>query len=593
MSDLQEVICRDGIPIEKGIVLTKSYLDDNEELFTKYLNFWILYPDAFLDAIQDSTDAINWHLKPFQRIALRASMRYRYHFWTATRATSKSFTAYLSALVRAVLLPNSTLMIVSDTKGTVIKIAEAKFEEIFRHWPLLRNELKTRQDDGKTGIKSSSNYYEIYLKNGSMISVISKDTSRGLRATGAILEECALIEEIPFNEVIWPQMNIPRLEVDGTRNPDEPAASQTFITTAAERTVFMYQKLIEITVNAVLRPKEYFSWGLSYEVPLHYGLLDKATLMDQRYSNTVSEDSFARESLSIWSGNSADAWLDSRRLNRHRSLLKCERKAITLPDGAFYILGIDVARYGANTAIMVIKVLPGVQRFKKNVVYTEVIHGENYITVQAPRIKKLIQLFNPKEVVIDGNGPGIGLLDAMVLPSYDSATGETFPAYFTFNNENHLPPEMHDEAQEPNLKYNAIIYDIKASASNEDEIHAAFLTSINNGSTAFLAHERVVKDKLMKTKKGQKMTSYDRRVFLLPYEMTSRLMDELNNLRLKPTGVENKFKIERISKSIEKDRFSALEYGMYRIKYYEDKEIFKRRRKNIGQFGFFTPKSRR
>jgi len=33
------------------------------------------------------------------------------------------------------------------------------------------------------------------------------------------------------------------------------------------------------------------------------------------------------------------------------------------------------------------------------------------------------------------------------------------------------------------------------------------------------------------------MTLYDRRVFLLPYEMTSRMMDELNNLRLKPTGV--------------------------------------------------------
>jgi hypothetical protein len=118
--------------------------------------------------------------------------------------------------------------------------------------------------------------------------------------------------------------------------------------------------LIEITVNAVLRPKEYFSWGLSYEVPLHYGLLDKATLMDQRYSNTVSEDSFARESLSIWSGNSKDAWLDSRRLNKHRSLLKCERKAATnLPQGAFYLIGVDVARYGANTAVMVVKVLPG------------------------------------------------------------------------------------------------------------------------------------------------------------------------------------------------------------------------------------------
>ena len=297
MNDFGEVVLRDGIPVEKGVVLTREYLDANQELFTKYLNLWIKYPDLFLDAIQDYEDSKNFHLMPFQRVMLRANMRYRYAFTTATRATSKSFTAYLSAIVRAVLLPNSTIMIASETKGTVIKIAEAKFEEIFRHWPLLRKELKTRADDGKTGQKSSSNYYELYFKNGSMISVVSKDTSRGLRATAAILEECALIEETPFNEVLWPQMNIKRREVDGSLNPDEPASAQIFITTAAERTVFMYQKLIEITINAVLRPKEYFSWGLSYEVPLHYGLLDKATLMDQRYSNTVSEDSFARRLL--------------------------------------------------------------------------------------------------------------------------------------------------------------------------------------------------------------------------------------------------------------------------------------------------------
>ena len=152
-------------------------------------------------------------------------MRYRYHYWTATRATSKSFTAYLSAIVRAVLLPGSTIMIASDTKGTVIKIAQAKFEEIFRHWPLLRQELMTRADDGKSGQKTSGNYYELWLKNNSSITVVSKDTSRGLRATAAILEECALIDEVPFNEVLWPQMNIARREVDGSLNPEEPSAA--------------------------------------------------------------------------------------------------------------------------------------------------------------------------------------------------------------------------------------------------------------------------------------------------------------------------------------------------------------------------------
>ena len=290
-------VFRDGTPIEKGVALSREYLDNNQELFTKYLNHWILYPDLFLDTIQDSEDAKHFHLLFYQRIALRAAMRYRYMFWTACRATSKSFTAYLSAFVRAVLLPNSVGFIASDVKGTVIKTAEAKFNEIFRHWPLLRNELKTRADDGKQGEKKSGNYYELYLKNGSSITVVSKDTSRGLRANFGILEEAATIAEEDYTEVLLPQMNVARREVDGTLNPDEPTSPQIFITTAREKTVYMYSKLVECAVNAVLRPKEYFVWGLSYEVPLHYGLLDKATMMDQRYSSTVSEDSFARKLL--------------------------------------------------------------------------------------------------------------------------------------------------------------------------------------------------------------------------------------------------------------------------------------------------------
>ena len=591
---MPDLALRDGIPIEKGVVLTKAFLDANQELFTSYLNHWILYPDLYLDTIQDVEDAKHFHLTPFQRIALRASMRYRYHFWTATRATSKSFTAYLSSVVRAVLLPNSNIMIASEVKGTVIKIAEAKFAEIFHHWPLLEKELATRAENGKTGIKSSGNYYELRFKNGSMITVVAKDTSRGLRATAAILEEAALIEEEPYTEVLLPQMNIKRHDVDGSINPEEPSSPQTFITTAAERTVFMYSKLIEIAINMVLRPQEYFCWGLSYEVPLRYGIIDKQTLLDQRYSSTVSEESIARENLSIWTGNNKDAWLNSKKLNKKRTFLKCERKAQENPANlkTFYVIGVDVARYSANTAVMVIKVLPNANGFRKNVVYTEVIHGANYITEQAPRLKKLIQLYNPREIVIDGNGPGIGLLDAMVLPSFDAKSGEQFPEYFTFNNEHHLPSELKNEQEYPRPEFNAIIYDIKAGSSNDDAIHSNFFAQINNGSVNFLAHERIVKDKLMMTKKGKKMDLFGRREFLLPYEMTSRLMDELNNLRLKPTGIQNQFKVERISTSIEKDRFSALEYALYRVKYYEDKANKKSNKRDFKSSIHFTARKR-
>jgi len=96
----------------------------------------------------------------------------------------------------------------------------------------------------------------------------------------------------------------------------------------------------------------------------------------------MNEESFSRESLSIWTGNNKDAWLDSKRINSRRTLLKCERKAQENPTNpnTFYMIGVDVARYSANTAIMVFKVIPGKETYKKNVVYTEVIHGENYIS---------------------------------------------------------------------------------------------------------------------------------------------------------------------------------------------------------------------
>ena len=41
----EEIVMRDEVPIEKGIVLTREYLDSNQALFTKYLDLWLRYPD--------------------------------------------------------------------------------------------------------------------------------------------------------------------------------------------------------------------------------------------------------------------------------------------------------------------------------------------------------------------------------------------------------------------------------------------------------------------------------------------------------------------------------------------------------------------
>ena len=91
------------------------------------------------------------------------------------------------------------------------------------------------------------------------------------------------------------------------------------------------------------------------------------------------------------------------------------------------------------------------------------------------------------------------------------------------------------------------------------------------------------------------MNYLSREKFLLPYIRTSRLIDEMNNLRLKVATAAGQVSVEQISKRINKDRVSALSYGLFRIKYYEDKEIKKRKTgfSDISQMAFYSPRKQR
>lgn len=128
-----------------------------------------------------------------------------------------------------------------------------------------------------------------------------------------------------------------------------------------------------------------------------------------------------------------------------------------------------------------------------------------------------------------------------------------------------------------------------------NEIYSNLFIQINNGHVQLLANERIVKEKLLATKKGQKMSYLAKEKYLLPYVMTSRLIDELNNLKLKPTGVQGQIAVEQISKRINKDRVSALGYGLYRIKHYEDEEFRRKKRSLFGgkTMAFFSSSSDR
>ncbi len=80
--------------------------------------------------------------------------------------------------------------------------------------------------------------------------------------------------------------------------------------------------------------------------------------------------------------------------------------------------------------------------------------------------------------------------------------------------------------------------------------------------------EQEAKSALLATKVGQKMTPSQRIERLMPHTLTTKLFDEMANLRLKPNTVE--VTVERINAHKPKDKFSALSYGLWRIKELED-----------------------
>lgn len=178
---------REGIEIEKGAVLTTPYLEAHEELFKKYAEFFTAYPDLFLDIIKPSDS--NMTLFFYQRIVLRAMMRFKEVYIVACRAFSKSFLTILAIFLQCVFIPGTKRFICAPAKGQSAQIAREKIFEIYNNWPLLRREV-VGGDISDTPGNFGKDYVTLRFRNGSIFDVVGAlDTQRGGRRNGGLIDE--------------------------------------------------------------------------------------------------------------------------------------------------------------------------------------------------------------------------------------------------------------------------------------------------------------------------------------------------------------------------------------------------------------------
>jgi len=551
----------------KKLGLSEERLQEQLPNLRHLIAFFREYPDIFIDFLIQNDPNCTFHFYFYQRIFLRIVMRHRYIYATFPRAYSKSFLSMLVLMIRCILYPHSELFITTGGKEQAASITIAKIEELCRLIPALNNELNLER--GKT--RKTKDDVEYVFKNGSKINVLAaKQSSRGQRRTGGLMEECVLIDGDILNEIIIPTTNVDRLLADGERVPDETVnKSQVYITTAGWKNSFAYKKLVELLIQSVLDPDEVMIMGGTYETPVIEGLLNEDFVDKLKLQGTYNDASFDREYRSIWSGDAENAFFSSEVFDKHRVLLQPEYEySGRSAKSAYYVIGVDVGRFKCTTEASVIKVTPQPQGTPIQSLVNLYSYEAEDFEEQAINIKKLYYKYKARQVVIDANGVGAGFVDFMTKAQIDPETNDIFPPFGVSGGTYAEVMDQYKKVnKQPDIEADAM-YLVKANAPINTEAHTYVQTQMSSGKIKLLIDEMQAKNKLMSTKVGQQMDSDKRAEYLKPFTLTTILKEQMLNLKEENEGVN--IILKQSSRGIPKDKFSAFEYGLYYVKRQEE-----------------------
>ena len=543
----------------------------------QYISFWREYPDLFVDFMKGPDNTFNLFF--YQRVFMRAAMRHKYVYAVFPRAYSKSFLAVMILMIRCILYPRCKLFVTSGGKEQAAGIMKEKVKEICTLIPAFEKEI----DWGRGKSMEGKDYCKYVFKNGSYFdNIAARESSRGKRRHGGLIEECVGVDGTILSEVIIPTMNISRMCMDGTTQPDETLnKSQIYVTTAGWKNTYPYEKLIQLLVWQIVQPEKSFIMGGTYRIPILMKLLDKNFIKDLKMDGTFNESSFEREYESKWSGSVEDAFFNSEVFDRNRILNQPEYEASGRSSkSAYYVLSADVGRKGCDTVVCVFKVTPQPQGTAIKTLVNIYTFTDEHFEDQAIKLKKLFYKYNAQRLVIDANGLGIGLVDYMIKSQVDPDTADTFPDFGVYNDD-----ELYYKKYRTNVTEQDALYLVKANAPINTEAHTIARSNLSSGKVKFLIDERVAKQKLLNTKIGQNMKPEERAEYLKPFTLTSILKEEMLNLREENEGVN--IILKQANRGIRKDKFSAFEYGLYYIKQEEDSKK-KRKKFNVKDFMFMS-----
>lgn len=564
----------------KNNIQFSYFYKNNFSKFVKLLSYYRWYPDKYLDSFSliQPDSAVKLSLRPYQRIMLRTLARFDENYFCIPRSGGKSFIHILYLYIRAILFPNSPIAIFASTIDQATRIWRQTHKKIMNFFPLLIKFFK----DEKEPVFSKNNA-RINFTNGSEITVLAlAQTSKGERKIVGGIEEANLINNDLYEDAIAPIFVDHRILPSGCGviNPMEDSQKHRFTTSGfAGSSEFSYIKNIsekQINCNGA------FVFGSDWRLIYKAGWV---SLKEINRARRKDESAFRQNYLCQWIGVTEGALIDINKLISSRTLYYNDIFINSVGEKKF-VISVDISGSGnAKTIASIGEVINNDST--GDVVSVKIIEIQTIEKSSSPSDKSLIikkiwekyggnfnqSLSNVKAIIIDAQGMGTHIVQELMR----NQTDENGKIYKSFDFSIDKPTNINTEPTEKNSP--KILYPLNANNTNSTEIHSNFINMFSAGKVSLSVNydrliEELIKDK-MSLKKEETVNIDDVYKIKLPQSLEEikiqcdqieAFIREVSNLKSIQNDTNSmRFSVIRNIKTIQKDRFSSIEYLLYYV----------------------------
>lgn len=374
---------------------------------------------------------------------------------------------------------------------------------------------------------------------------------------------------------------------------------QFFLSSAFFKDHWSYNKMLDTFRMMLDDSKHDFVCGFPYQLSIQEGLLFPEDVESDMLESDFNEIKWSMEMEAVWFGDDGDAFFDFDSISKNRHIqypmlpdrlaaLVGNAKCVRIPPkqpGEKRILSADIALMSSRkqnndaSAIFINQMLPTkAGRFISNIVYGETSEGL-HTDDQALMIRKLYDEYQCDYIVLDTNGVGLGVYDALARDISDPDTGEIYPALSCCNDQT-----MADRCAA--LGAEKVIWSMKANSKVNSECAVLLREGFRSGKIRLLVNEYDAEDQMSSLDGFKKLSPQQRELVKLPYTNTTLLINELVKLQHEESGG-NVRVYER--SGMRKDRYSSLSYNFYLATQLEAK-LGRRREANLSSEDFFCYK---